>query len=123
MNGHGKSTYEPIQCDLAEQGILDRISLSPSETRVCFEFQAGFDDASGRTLYVADFDAKNPAITRARPIANEEGRPIWCAFPRWSKDETTIIYQADGDVFLHNPGNSSTTRVPANDSRIDRAKK
>jgi len=112
--------FERIQCDLATKGVLDRISLSPSETRICFEFQAGFDrGVPGRTLYVADFDAKQPAITDARPFANEDRKPIWYAYPRWLKDESAIIYQADGRLYLYNLGNKSTTKVSITDSVDD----
>ncbi|MGI9497223.1 MAG: hypothetical protein ACR2NK_14285, partial [Mariniblastus sp.] len=57
-------TFERIECELAKTGVLARVSLSPSETRVCFEFQRGFKRrVPGRTLYVADFDAKSRKIT------------------------------------------------------------
>jgi formylglycine-generating enzyme len=108
----GTPKFERVQCDLATKGVLDRISLSPSETRVCFEFQTGFErGVPGRTLYVADFDAKQPAITDARPFANEDGKPIWYAWPRWSKDESDIVYQAGGKLNLYNLASRSTTKV------------
>lgn len=123
-NKNAETKYERIQCDLATKGVLERISLSPSETRVCFEFQSGLEgDVPGRTLYVADFDAKQPAITGARPFANEDEKPIWYAFPRWSKDESAIIYQADGKLYLYNLANKSTTKVSTNDPKIKRAPK
>ena len=69
-------TFERIECDLAKKGVLDRVSLSPTETRVCFEFQRGFKrHVPGRTLYVADFDATSRTITNAQPFANEEEKP------------------------------------------------
>lgn len=106
----GAPKFERIQCDLATKGILDRIRLSPSETRVCFEFQTGFEhDVPGRRLYMADFDAKRPAITDARPFANAHGKPVWFAWPRWSKDESTIVYQADGKLYQYNLAEKSTT--------------
>ena len=50
--------FERIQCELAKQGYLDRLSLSVDETKICFEYQRGFKrKVPGRTLYVADFDA------------------------------------------------------------------
>ena len=119
-NKGGTPKFERIQCDLAAKGVLDRISLSPSETRVCFEFQSGFESGvPGRTLYVADFDAKQPAITVARPFANEDGKPIWYAYPRWSKDESAIIYQAGGKLYLYNLADKSTTKVSITDSADD----
>ena len=38
----GKPLYERIQCELVQKGLLDRVSVSPSEKKVCFEFQTGF---------------------------------------------------------------------------------
>jgi len=37
-------TFERIECELAKKGVLARVSLSPSETRVCFEFNGGSND-------------------------------------------------------------------------------
>lgn len=121
----GTPEYERIHCDLAAKGLLERIRISPGETRVCFEFhtadakpvggsrttkRTGFgSDIPGRTLYVADFDAKQPAITNARPFANEDGKPVWYAWPRWSKDEFAIVYQADGKLHRYNLASKSTT--------------
>ncbi|MBN1851480.1 MAG: hypothetical protein JW829_02105 [Pirellulales bacterium] len=41
-NPGGESGFERIDCELAKTGILDRVSISPSETKVCFEYQKGF---------------------------------------------------------------------------------
>jgi hypothetical protein len=101
---------------LAKTGVLDRVSLSPTETRVCFEFQRGFKRrVPGRTLYFADFDAKSRKITNANPFANEDGKPIWFAYPRWSKDESSIVYQAGGKLFLYKLEDGSTHQVSTDD--------
>ena len=101
---------------MAKAGVLDRVSLSPNETRVCFEFQRGFKRrVPGRTLYVADFDAKSRKITNAKPFANEAGKPIWFAYPRWSKDESSIVYQAGGKLYLYKPDDGSTHKVSTDD--------
>lgn len=116
--------FEPIQCNLATKGVLDRISLSPSETKVCFEFQTGFgDNVPGRTLYVAEFDAKQPAITNAKPFANEDEKPIRYAFPRWSVDESAIVFQADGKLYLYNLANKLTTKMSTTEPHMKRAPK
>ena len=112
----GKPTYEPIVCELAKTGILDRVSISPSETKVCSEYQKGFVyNMGGRTLYVADFDAKKRTITDAKPFANEEGKPVWFAYPRWTKDETSIVYHAGGKLYLYTPRDGSTKKVSIDD--------
>ncbi len=116
-SAQGKPKYEWIECDLAKTGILDRISISPSETKVCFEYQKGFNyKMGGRTLYVADFDAEKRSITNAKPFANEEGGPVWFAYPRWTKDETAIVYHADGKLYLYKPADGSTMKVSTDNS-------
>lgn len=108
--------FERIECELAKTGVLDRVSLSPTETRVCFEFQPGFKrQVNGRTLFIADFNAKNRKITNAKPFANQDGKPIWFAYPRWSKDESSIVYQAGGKLRLYKPQDGSTHQVSTND--------
>lgn len=115
-NSHGKPSYERIDCELAKTGILDRISISPSETKVCFEYQKGFQyKMGGRTLYVADFDAEKRTIRNAKPFANEEGRPIWFAYPRWTKDESAIVYHAGGKLYLYTLEDGSTKKVSTDD--------
>ncbi|MFZ5832190.1 MAG: hypothetical protein ACOY3P_19065 [Planctomycetota bacterium] len=116
-NPSGKPTYEPIDCELAKSGILDRISISPSETKVCFEYQKGFVyNMGGRTLYVAHFDPQKRTITNAKPFANEEGKPVWFAYPRWTKDESAIVYHAGGKLYLYTLADGSTKKVSTDDN-------
>jgi Tol biopolymer transport system component len=116
-NVGGEPKYERIDCELAKKGLLDRVSVSPSETRVCFEYQKGYryKDA-GRTLYMADFNAEKPAITNAKPFANEEGANRWFAYPRWTRDETAIVYHASPSLYLYTLKDGSTRKVSTNDS-------
>ena len=72
-NPGGDPKFERVQCDLDKTGVLARISLSPDETKVCFEYQTGFvHSMPGRTLYIADFDATKRTMTNFKPFANEE---------------------------------------------------
>jgi hypothetical protein len=108
----GKPKFERIQCDLDKAGVLARISLSPDETKVCFEYQKGFrHSVPGRTLYLADFDSKKRAMTNFKPIANEEGMPVWFAYPRWTKDASEIVYHAGRKLFLYKLADGSTRKV------------
>jgi len=67
----GKPKFEPVTCELTKSGTLDRVSISPSETKICFDYTKGFKrKVPGRTLYVADFNAKTRSITYAKPFAN-----------------------------------------------------
>ncbi len=111
-NPGGEPKFQRIECELARHGILDRISISPSETRVCFEYQKGFHYKEvGRTLYIADFDAKKPAITNAKPFANKAGAKRWFAYPRWTKDEKAIVYHASPSLYMYFPETGVTIKV------------
>ncbi|MEA1952743.1 MAG: ankyrin repeat domain-containing protein [Planctomycetota bacterium] len=121
-NVGGEPRFERIDCELAKKGVLDRVSVSPSEKKVCFEYQKGFKyEDTGRTLYMADFDGKNRTITNPEPFANEEAKPSpWYAYPRWNKDETAIVYHANttgkGALYLYTLKDGSTTKVSTNDT-------
>jgi len=117
----GGGRYERVDCaGLAKKGLLDRISVSPSEKRVCFDHHAGHEfRETGRTIYIADFDAKRRAIADAKPIANEEANPnAWYAYPRWTQDETAVVYHANttgkGALYLYTLKDGSTKRVSTN---------
>jgi hypothetical protein len=111
-NPGGKPGFQRIECDMAKKGILDRVSVSPSENKVCFEYQKGFKhNMTGRTLYIADFDAMKPSITKAKAFANEEGAKRWFAYPRWTNDEKTIVYQASPSLYLYTIADGSTVKV------------
>jgi hypothetical protein len=112
----GEPSFERIDCEMAKSGLLDRISISPSESRVCFEYQKGhkYKD-TGRTLYVADFNARKPAITNAKAFANEEATNRWFAYPRWTKDEAAIVYHASPSLYLYTLKDGSTVKVSTQD--------
>lgn len=111
-NPDGVPTFEKVACTLGHTGTLDRVSISPNETRICFEYTKGFKrSVPGRTLYVADFDAKTRAITNTIPFANEEGKKVWFAYPRWTKDASSIVFHAGGKLFLYNVAEKSTRQV------------
>lgn len=113
----GTPTFERISCELGETGILDRISVSPSETKICFEYQTGFKyEFPGRTLYVADFDAMQRTITNLTPIANAEGAKVWYAYPRFTKGEESIVFHAGGKLFLYTLADGSTRQVSTDDA-------
>lgn len=115
-NRDGEPTFEPVTCGLTKSGTLDRVSISPGETKICFDFTPGFKrQVPGRTLYVAEFDAKSGAITNAEPFANEEGKPVWFDYPRWTKDESAIVYHAGGKLFLYTLADGTTKQVSTDD--------
>jgi hypothetical protein len=114
---NGKAVFEKIKCDLAKGGYLDRLSLSVDETKICFEYQKGFKrKVPGRTLYLADFDAKTRTITNAKPFANKEGKQVWFAYPRWTRDQSAIMYQAGGALYLYDLKTKKTRKVSTDGS-------
>ena len=115
-NPGGEPGLERVRCELAAKGILDRISVSPSETKICFEYQEGFKyEFPGRTLYVADFDVEKRTITNLKAFANAEGERVWFAYPRWVKDESAIVYHAGGKLFLYTLADGKTRQVSTDD--------
>jgi hypothetical protein len=64
---------------------------------------------------VADFDPKKRTITNARAFANKEGRPVWFAYPRWTKDESAIVYHAGRALYLYTLKDGTTRKVSTND--------
>jgi Tol biopolymer transport system component len=108
--------YDFIQCDLAGKRWLEHVSLSPDEKKVCFEFKV--KNPGPRKLFIADFDAKKPAITNAKVFANAEGKPWWFAYPRWIDDGTAVVYHAGEtgkcQLYVYRLEDGSTKRVSTN---------
>jgi len=116
LNPGGAPKFERIQCELDKSGVLARVTLSADETKVCFEYQKGFKKSvSGRTLYLADFDAQKRTMTNFKPFANKEGKPVWFAYPRWTRGQRAIVYHAGGKLFLYTLADDSTRKVSTDD--------
>ena len=116
-----KPHYERIDVGpLEKKGVLDRISVSPSEKKIAIEYQTGFvQKYAGRMLYIADFDAKERTIRNLKAIANEDGKPFWYGYPRWIEGDSAIVYHAysqtgKGQLYVYRLEDGSTTRVSAN---------
>jgi Tol biopolymer transport system component len=101
------------------KGQFYRMSVSPSQERVCFEFQvgAGYQEV-GHALYIADFDAEKRTITNLKVIANEEQKRSWYAYPRWIHGESAVVYHLNntgkGQLYVYQLEDGSTRRVSTN---------
>ncbi|MBI5822299.1 MAG: PD40 domain-containing protein [Verrucomicrobia bacterium] len=118
-NTGGELKFEPIECEMAKKGVLDRVSVSPSEKKICFEYQKGFKHSMiGRTLYIAEFDVQKRTITNAKPFANEAGKPFWFAYPRWIDGEAAVVYHSGetgkNQLYVYRLDDASTKRVSIN---------
>ena len=54
-------------------------------------------------------------MTNFKPFANEEGKKIWFAYPRWTRDQSEIVYNAGRKLFLYSPDGGSTKQVSTDD--------
>ena len=107
-----KPKFEKIECELAKKGYLDRLSLSVDEKKICFEFQKGFKrKVPGRVLYLADFDKEKRVISNFKPIANQEEKPAWFAYHRWTRDQSGIVDLAAKSLYLYDLKSEKTTKV------------
>jgi hypothetical protein len=115
----GKPGLERIECELVPKGQFHRLSISPSEKKVCFEFLPGAQfKEPGHTLYIADFDVQRREITNLKPFANADGKPIWFAYPRWIQGESAVVYHSTqtgkGQLYVYQLEDGSTKRVSTN---------
>jgi len=113
----GASTYERIDVgDLLKTGLMCRISVSPGEKKICFGHLKGHRfKETGHALYIADFDARKRRVSNPKAFANEEYKPFWFAYPRWTKDGQAVVYHANttgkGRLFLYSLKDGSTKKV------------
>ena len=121
MNGKaaGQSGFERIQCELVPKGQFHRLSVSPSEKKVCFEFLPGAEfKEPGHTLYIGDFDVQQRTITNLQVIANAERKPFWYAYPRWVQGESAVAYHLNstgkGQLYVYQLDDGSTKHVSTN---------
>ena len=98
--------------------MLDRVSISPDEKKICFELQQGWGEYRypGRALYIADFDARQPAVTNPKTIANETfDANISYLYPRWTRAQSAVVYHCNktgrNQLYLYRLADGSTTRV------------
>lgn len=113
-----KTTYERVDFALPLEGTIDRVSLTPSETKLCCEFQKGSGPYRypGRTLYIADFDVTTRTVSNPKPITDTEPDPtIIYLYPRWTNDESAVVYHCSktgkNQLYMYRLEDGSTVRV------------
>jgi Tol biopolymer transport system component len=119
-----KPIYERVQCELTGKGIFHRMSVSPNEKKICFEYitferqKLLKSGEPGHTLYIADFDAQQRTITNLKAFANAEEKPIWFAYARWIDGESAVVYHSTqtgkGQLYVYRLEDGSTKRVSTN---------
>lgn len=94
------------------------MSISPSETKICYEYQKGLDPYRypGRILYIADFDVSTLTVSNPQAITDEEPDPkITVLYPRWTKDESAVVYHCDktgtSQLYMYRLSDGTTARV------------
>jgi Tol biopolymer transport system component len=114
-----KPLYERIECELVPKGLFHRVSISPSQTKACFEFLTGFKFTEpGHALYIAEFDVQKRKIANLKVIANEAQKQIWYAYPRWIDGESAVVYHSGetgrNQLYVYRLVDASTKRVSTN---------
>ena len=117
----GKASYERVKFAFPLEGSIDRVSLSPSETKICCELQKGFGPYRypGRTLYIADFDVKTRTVSNPKAITDADPDPkITWLYPRWTNDESAVVYHCSrtgkNQLYMYRLKDGSTVRVSTN---------
>jgi Tol biopolymer transport system component len=118
----GAAKYEPLACEPHAKGYLDRVSVSPDETKVCFELQNWEGRRfvyryPGRQICIASFDPKKPSIWDMKVVANDPiERNTTYLYPRWVKDASAIVYHSNkgggkNQLYMYTLKGGSTKRV------------
>ena len=117
----GKPKYERIDDGgMLAKGLMLRISVSPDETKVCFEHMIGYKfKEPNHAIYIADFDVAQRKLSNHQAIANKDYGDGWFAYPRWTKDADAVIYHADttgkGRLYLYRLKDGKTAQVSRRD--------
>jgi len=117
----GKATYEPVKFAFKPDGFPDRVSITPGETKMTYEFQHGNGPYQypGRTIYIADFDVTTRTVSNPLAITDPKPDPkITVLYPRWTKDESAVVYHCNktgkSQLYMYRLKDKSTTRVSTN---------
>ncbi len=87
-------TYEEISRPTTQ--LWHKLSVSPSETKVAYmlDNDANMSTYNDVVLYWADFDAATRVVSSPVAITDYDPSHV-CEYPRWSADESLIIYDSN----------------------------
>ena len=76
--------------------LWHKLSVSPSETKVAYmlDFDDNMSTYEDVVLYYADFDKERLVVENPVAISDADPADI-CEYPRWSADESMIIYDSN----------------------------
>lgn len=95
-DGPGKGSYEPLAFDFRLLGFMDRVTFSPDETRITFEYKPGFNSFEyvGKTIYIASFDMETLTISTPLPISEPHSFAM-TLYPRWTSQGDSVIWHSN----------------------------
>ncbi len=91
---HQAGVYEELQ--RPTDAMWHKLSVSPSETRVAYmqDVSGTLGDYSDDLLYWAELDTAGLAVKNPVRITGPTGRRCVNEYPRWSADETLVLYDS-----------------------------
>ncbi len=119
----GIGKYELIHFEFNLEGPLDRVSISPSETKITYEYIKDWTpfEYEGKTIYIADFNKNMLTVSNPKAITTTTPDPhTMTLYPRWSSDESAVIYHCDksgyNQLYMYVLADESTHKVSTNSS-------
>jgi hypothetical protein len=90
----GVGVYEEIARPTTR--LWHKLSVSPSETKVAYmlDFDGDMSTYKDVVLFYADFDGERLVVEDPVAITGDDPNDV-CEYPRWSADESLIIYDSN----------------------------
>ena len=117
----GEGNYERVTFKFPLAGALRRLSVSPSDTKITYEYCEGWKSFkyNGKTLYIADFDANKLVVSGAVPITDTSPDvDTITIYPRWTRDESAVVYHSNisgkNQLYMYLLHDRSTIKVSTN---------
>jgi hypothetical protein len=114
---HQAGAYQELQ--RPTKAMWHKLSVSPSETRVAYMQDVSGDlaDYSDDLLYWAELDKDGLAVKHPVRITGPTGRRCVNEYPRWSADETLVLFDSScggtSRVYAYRLSDGVTVPVPA----------